>query len=51
MTSNVSGQDVFYEEWMSFMSYNQFCLRVCTAQTNDVSAALQCEHERESSPR
>lgn len=45
VTSNVSGQDVFYEEWMSFMSYNQFCLRICTAETSSVSAALQCEHE------
>jgi hypothetical protein len=26
VTSNVSGQDVFYEEWMSFVSYDQFCI-------------------------
>ncbi|KAL7412552.1 hypothetical protein BDY24DRAFT_363153 [Mrakia frigida] len=45
VTSNVSGADVFYEEWMSFMSYDQFCIRICTAETADVSAALQCEHE------
>ncbi|CED84034.1 hypothetical protein [Phaffia rhodozyma] len=45
VTSNVSGQDVFYEEWMSFMSYNQFCLRVCISETPDVPAALMCEHE------
>ncbi|ODN79156.1 glycoprotein [Cryptococcus wingfieldii CBS 7118] len=44
-TSNVEGRDVFYEEWMSFISYDQFCLRVCTAETNNVTAALQCEHE------
>ncbi|WVQ77619.1 hypothetical protein IAR50_007307 [Cryptococcus sp. DSM 104548] len=44
-TSNVEGKDVFYEEWMSFISYDQFCLRVCTAETNNVTAALQCEHE------
>ena len=28
VTSNVSGADVFYEEWMSFMSYDMFCM-VC----------------------
>ncbi|ORY31050.1 hypothetical protein BCR39DRAFT_571881 [Naematelia encephala] len=46
VTSNVpTGSDVFYEEWMSFISYDQFCLRICTAQTNNVTTALQCEHE------
>ncbi|RSH90776.1 hypothetical protein EHS25_009951 [Saitozyma podzolica] len=45
VTSNVNGQDVFYEEWMSFISYDQFCLRICTAQSANVSTALQCEHE------
>ncbi|ODN73068.1 hypothetical protein L202_08463 [Cryptococcus amylolentus CBS 6039] len=44
-TSNVEGKDVFYEEWMSFISYDQFCLRVCTAEKDNVTAALQCEHE------
>ncbi|AFR98238.2 glycoprotein [Cryptococcus neoformans C23] len=44
-TSNVEGKDVFYEEWMSFISYDQFCLRICTAETSNVTAALQCEHE------
>ncbi|GHJ89745.1 hypothetical protein NliqN6_6147 [Naganishia liquefaciens] len=45
VTSNVSGSDVFYEEWMSFISYNQYCLRICTANREDVNTALQCEHE------
>lgn len=45
VTSNVTGSDVFYEEWMSYISHNQFCLRVCTANRKDVAAALQCEHE------
>ncbi|KAK1922318.1 putative glycoprotein [Papiliotrema laurentii] len=46
VTSNVpTGSDVFYEEWMSFISYDQFCLRICTAQTANVTTALQCEHE------
>jgi len=46
VTSNVSGQDVFYEEWMSFVSFDQFCLRVCTRQDpGDISTSLLCEHE------
>lgn len=68
VTSNVSGSDVFYEEWMSFMSYSvsplsftpietvadstltvapkdQFCLRICTTENENISAALQCQHE------
>ncbi|KAK0557302.1 hypothetical protein OC846_000521 [Tilletia horrida] len=45
VTSNVTGQDVFYEEWMNFVSYNQVCIRICTAAGSGVSAAKQCEHE------
>lgn len=46
VTTNVpNGRDVFYEEWMSFISYNQYCMRICTAQTANVTTALQCEHE------
>ena len=62
VTSNVpTGGDVFYEEWMSFVSFShtlsssigadgqisfdQFCLRICTAETANVTTALQCEHE------
>lgn len=45
VTSDVSGEDVFYEEWMSFISYDQFCLRICTAQPEDSTTALMCEHE------
>lgn len=29
---------------MSFVSYDQFCVRICTAATDSVSAALQCNH-------
>lgn len=45
VTSNWSGQDSFYEEWMSFISADQFCLRICTAQPGNVTAELMCEHE------
>jgi hypothetical protein len=44
VTSNITGADVSYEEWMSYMSYDQFCLRICTAETSSISAALQCQH-------
>lgn len=47
VTSNVEGKDVFYEEWMMFISDEQFCLRICTAEDpeNGITAARQCEHE------
>ncbi|KAJ9092783.1 hypothetical protein QFC21_006658 [Naganishia friedmannii] len=44
VTSNVSGTDVHYQEWMNYMSDTQFCLRICTAENATVSAALQCQH-------
>ncbi|CAK9785271.1 hypothetical protein CC85DRAFT_285338 [Cutaneotrichosporon oleaginosum] len=46
-TNLATGRDIFYEEWMSFISFDQFCLRICTAEdpANGVTAALQCEHE------
>lgn len=30
---------------MSYISYNQFCLRICISNRKNVNAALQCEHE------
>mgnify|MGYP006950206232 CR=1 FL=1 len=44
VTSNVSGTDVHYEEWMNYMSYTQFCLRICTAENSTYSAAQMCQH-------
>ncbi|KAK0548402.1 hypothetical protein OC861_000547 [Tilletia horrida] len=44
VTSNVSGKDVFYDEWMNYISYNQVCFRICTAASSKISAALECEH-------
>lgn len=29
---------------MSFVSYDQFCVRICTAATDSASTALQCNH-------
>lgn len=45
VTSNVSGRDVFYEEWMSFISYDQYCMRICTAVPPNSTTELMCEHE------
>lgn len=45
VTSNVSGQDVFYEEWMSFVSFDQFCMRICTAEWGGIPTSIMCEHE------
>ncbi|KAL1410770.1 hypothetical protein Q8F55_001712 [Vanrija albida] len=44
-TNLATGTDTFYEEWMSFISYDQFCLRICTAGTDKVNAGLMCEHK------
>ncbi|GAC77027.1 hypothetical protein PANT_24c00009 [Moesziomyces antarcticus T-34] len=45
VTSNVSGEDVFYEEWMNYVSYNQLCFRICIAGSEQAPTALECEHE------
>ncbi|TIA92223.1 hypothetical protein E3P81_01570 [Wallemia ichthyophaga] len=45
VTSNITGDAVFYEEWMEFISYEQFCLRVCTAADDMWDASTMCEHK------
>jgi hypothetical protein len=44
VTSNVTGTDVFYEEWMNFISYNQVCFRVCIAGSEEAPTPLECLH-------
>jgi hypothetical protein len=44
VTSNISGTDVSYGEWMSFISATQFCLRICISENTTYSAALECQH-------
>ncbi|WRT70621.1 uncharacterized protein IL334_007619 [Kwoniella shivajii] len=44
VTTNATGSDVHYEEWMNYMSYQQFCLRICIAENSTYSAALMCQH-------
>jgi len=45
VTSNVTGTDVFYEEWMNYISYNQMCFRVCIAAGSQISTGDECEHQ------
>lgn len=44
VTSNVSGRDVFYEEWMNYVSYNMVCIRICIAGSAAAPTALECQH-------
>ncbi|CEH14499.1 hypothetical protein CBOM_02340 [Ceraceosorus bombacis] len=44
VTSNVSGKDVFYEEWMNFVSADQACIRICIAGTDVAPTPLECQH-------
>lgn len=44
VTSNVTGKDVFYEEWMNYISHEMLCFRICTAANDQISASRECEH-------
>ena len=46
VTSNVvdGKTDVFYEEWMNYLSANQVCFRVCIAASSQVTSAAECQH-------
>jgi len=44
VTTNATGQDVGYAEWMNYMAFNQFCLRICIQANATYSAAVECEH-------
>ncbi|KAF8918817.1 hypothetical protein CPB85DRAFT_1249171, partial [Mucidula mucida] len=37
--------DQSFEEWMSFISYNQVCFRICTNANDTWSAGVMCEHK------
>ncbi|KAL1411467.1 hypothetical protein Q8F55_002423 [Vanrija albida] len=43
VTTTATGPDVSYEEWMNYMSYNQFCLRICIGE-GEFSASTMCQH-------
>lgn len=44
VTSNITGSDVFYEEWMNYVAYNELCIRICIAGTDTAPTALECQH-------
>jgi len=44
VTSNITGTDVHYEEWMNYMAYNEYCIRVCIAENSTYSAPVECQH-------
>lgn len=45
VTVNIGGQDKNVEEWMSFVSSTNFCLRACINANSTYSAAAMCEHK------
>jgi len=45
VTSNITGQDQHFAEWMLYIGNGQFCLRVCTNANSTYSAANMCWHE------
>ena len=44
VTSNVTGKDVSYQEWMNYISHEMLCFRVCIAGNDQISPAKECEH-------
>ncbi|KAF9032385.1 hypothetical protein BJ165DRAFT_1410837 [Panaeolus papilionaceus] len=45
VTSNVLGSDMNFAEWMLYIDFNQFCIRVCTNANSTYSAGNMCWHE------
>jgi hypothetical protein len=45
VTSNITGSDQHFAEWMLYIDFNQFCIRVCTNANSTYSAANMCWHE------
>jgi len=45
VTSNVTGSDQHFQEWMLYVSYSQFCFRICTNANSTYSAEYMCWHE------
>ncbi|TIB01304.1 hypothetical protein E3P96_02434 [Wallemia ichthyophaga] len=41
----VNGTSISYAEWMEFISYEQFCIRICTASNDTWGAPVMCEHK------
>ncbi|KIY74275.1 hypothetical protein CYLTODRAFT_340473 [Cylindrobasidium torrendii FP15055 ss-10] len=46
VTTNIAtGDDLHFEEWMSFISYSQVCFRICTNANETWSSGVMCEHK------
>jgi hypothetical protein len=45
VTSNITGKDENFAEWMLYIGNGQFCMRVCTNANSTYSAANMCWHE------
>ncbi|KAF7329151.1 hypothetical protein MKEN_00175700 [Mycena kentingensis (nom. inval.)] len=48
VTTKIGGngsEDLNIEEWMLFISYNQFCIRACINANSTFDAAHMCEHK------
>ncbi|KAF8874391.1 hypothetical protein CPB84DRAFT_1853630 [Gymnopilus junonius] len=45
VTSNITGADEHFAEWMLYIGNGQFCFRVCTNANSTYSAAAMCWHE------
>ncbi|KAF9530783.1 hypothetical protein CPB83DRAFT_850305 [Crepidotus variabilis] len=45
VTSNITGSDQHFTEWMLYVSYQQFCFRICTNANSTYSAEYMCWHE------
>lgn len=44
VSSNITGKDVFYKEWMNYVGHNIMCFRVCTAGSDQAKPQTECEH-------
>lgn len=44
VTSNVTGKDVFYEEWMNYVGSTIMCFRVCIAGSDQAPPQSECQH-------
>ena len=44
VSSNITGKDVFYKEWMNYVGHDIMCFRVCTAGSDQAKPQTECEH-------
>lgn len=44
VTSNISGKDVFYQEWMNYVGFDILCFRVCIAGSDQATPQVECQH-------